>query len=116
MKTKQTIIKKGHVKYIFAVIILGLVFVVTQYIKNSFTTYNARAELLKEKWKTARNVRMLWKEAHTQCFDFNDQEYQELWNIEIGAEDLYLLYDRYGWCISWGDYKFEQKEYEREKM
>jgi len=107
-------------KYNLVIITLALILVASQYIKNHFALYDARAKLLRKKWKAARKARLLWKDEHTLCFNFGDPEYQKLWEIEIGAEDLYLLYSDsvlfHGISMSWQDYKFEQKESEREKM
>jgi hypothetical protein len=79
--------------------------------------YLAECNLDLEKWKTAREERKLWEDSHLSCFDFDDPDYQQLWNIEIGAEDLYLLQmSKTCYCanISWEDYKFEREKYQKE--
>lgn len=95
------------------VIILLLILLVSQVIKARMETLEARRKLLLVKWKAARNRRQLWKEEHLSYFDFNNPEYQTLWEQEIGSEDLYLLNICF-WCkgvsISWSDYCFERKE------
>ena len=70
--------------------------------------------LLREKWKIAREKRILWKEEHPWA-NFDDFEYQELWEIEIGAEVVYIFVTRcrkYG--ISWSDWSFARKKAQQE--
>jgi len=77
-----------------------------------------RQNFLMGRWKRARDERMRWKNDH-QWASFDDPEYQRLWEIEIGAEDLYLLsmmsWPRInGYDTSWHDYCYEQDQAEQE--
>jgi hypothetical protein len=78
---------------------------------------NDRVEqALFSKWCQARHDRECWKQNHLEFFNFDDPEYQKLWMIEIGAEDLFFLKLRKGlsWLkISWSGYNVEKNEYER---
>lgn len=92
-----------------------LVSLIARCIKARVDLYHARADLLRKKWNTARERRFLWKDEHMSCFNFDDPEYQRLWDIEIGAEDLYLLYISitcHSPGISWRDYTYEREESE----
>lgn len=85
------------------------------YFKARIARKNAEIKLLMEKWKLAREKRELWKEEHVWLFNFDDPEYQRLWEIEIGAEDLYLLsISGISSGISWSDWRFEQKQANQE--
>jgi hypothetical protein len=56
----------------------------------------------------------MWKEEHP-WLNFEHPEYQELWEIEIGAEDLYLLSIKGAKpSTSWSEYNLEQAEAEDE--
>jgi len=69
-----------------------------------------------EKWKTAREKRLLWKDSHPWFYDFDDPEYQRLWEIEIGAGDLYLLsIGGISPGISWSDWRFERRKAEQDR-
>ena len=86
-----------------------------KYIESRLALFHARTDLLREKWKTARVERLLWKDEH--WFNFDDPEYQRLWEIEIGAEDLYLIRINsvcHGTSVSWQDYT-QDYTYEREE-
>jgi uncharacterized small protein (DUF1192 family) len=68
-----------------------------------------------EKWKTAREERIAWQERY-QWLGFDHPEYQKLWEIEIGAEDLYLLsIGGISPGISWSDWRFERRKAERDR-
>jgi hypothetical protein len=95
---------------------------VQRYIKNRLAALDASIDLLRKKWKMAREERLLWRDEHLHLsyfnFDFNDPEYQRLWNIEIGAEDLYLQRISIacsGAMISWYDYTCEREESEHQE-
>ena len=92
---------------------LLLIPLVSEYFKSRLAVYDTMSKLLQEKWKTARETRLLWKNEHWLNFNFSDPEYQRLWEIEIGAEDIYLLHLNHvcsGASISWHDYKYESEE------
>ena len=98
----------------YVIVVLAVLFFVCWCVKERLATYEAESKLLQEKWKTAREFRLFWKDKHPFDFNFNDPEYQTLWEVEIGAEDLYLLHISnicHGACISWTDYKLEEKEF-----
>jgi hypothetical protein len=81
-------------------------------LKARLNLFNAEADLLRVKWQLARDRRKLWRDEHLSYFNHLDPEYVRLWEIEIGAEDLYLLHINRlinaGVAISWSDYKSEQ--------
>jgi hypothetical protein len=75
----------------------------------------AEIDLLREKWKTARERRRLYKEERP-WINFDDPEYQRLWEIEIGAEDFYILSIKcndYNINISWFHWRLEREEAEQ---
>ena len=91
---------------------------VWKYVRSRINLFHARADLLRLKWKTAREERLLWKDEHWLNFNFDDPEYQRLWEIEIGAEDLYLIWIDsvcHGASVSWHDYTHEREESEHQE-
>jgi len=103
-------------------IFLTLVLASRPYFKSRKALKESRQKLLLEKWKTAREQRILWQESY-RWLSFDHPEYQKLWEIEIGAEMLYLLHTELtvlgmnlfrGVSISWSDYCFERKKAEQE--
>ena len=96
-------------------IILTFLLVFTQVLKAWAKRKDAEIKLLLEKWETAREERIAWKERY-QWLGFDHPEYQKLWEIEIGAEDLYLLYIRgISLGISWSDWRFERRKAEQDR-
>ncbi len=96
------------------IILLALGFAVQIYVRAYLECKDSKRSLLIKRWKLAREERIEWRESYG-WMDFNHPEYQRLWEIEIGAEDLYLLYNKgisYG--ISWSDYCFEKRLAEQE--
>jgi hypothetical protein len=86
------------------------------YVREKCSTRESLTNLLIQKWKTAREKRLLWKEKHYDSFNFYDSDYQELWDLEIGAEDLYLLnLPSQGGNVSWSDYISERREFNEAK-
>lgn len=66
-------------------------------------------ELSKIQWRRARRERLSWK-ARNPYSSFYDPDYQELWELELGAEAEYWI-RRMGWCNSedvWTEYFQEQ--------
>ena len=73
-----------------------------------------KRNFLRGRWKKAKDNRLRWKNEHPWA-SFDDPEYQELWEIEIGAEDLYLLSIKIrGYHISWSDWCFARKKAQQE--
>ncbi|HEY4504067.1 MAG TPA: hypothetical protein VJJ28_03085 [Candidatus Paceibacterota bacterium] len=103
----------------FLISIIGLIL---HFWKLKIETRRYRLDLLFQKWRTHRERRLLWKESHSgffHNFDFNDPEYQELWNIEIGSQLVYIMaLDEYGMKVhsfsSWWIYVQERDENEAE--
>jgi|GEM_PF-1593325 hypothetical protein len=99
---------------LFLMIVLHL----WKYINDWLALFHARTDLLRKKWKTARKERLLWRDEHWLNFNFDDPEYQRLWEIEIGAEDLYLIRINsvcHGASVSWQDYTHEREESEHQE-
>ena len=75
-----------------------------------------RIDLL-EKWENARDDRITWCEDHGSQYNFDHPEYQELWDIEIGADALYIMSEIYLVNrpdeISWPEYQAEKLCFER---
>jgi hypothetical protein len=97
---------------LFLVIVLHL----WKYIESRIALFHARTDLLRQKWKTARKERLLWKDEH--WFNFDDPEYQRLWEIEIGAEEFYLIRINsvcHSASVSWQDYTHEREESEHQE-
>jgi hypothetical protein len=67
----------------------------------------------------ARQERQWWYKDHQMFFDFYHPEYQRLWEIEIGAEALYIIRAQ-GFIgrlathayISWSDYRIEKYSFD----
>ena len=109
----------GKMSYIWIIsLILLLAIPVLQVIKAKMKTFEAESDLLMEKWKLARDRRRGWKEDHRFSFNFNNSEYQTLWDLEIGSEYIYLLHlsdaGIKGDNISWADYCIEKRQAEEE--
>ncbi|MEN9524474.1 MAG: hypothetical protein RL536_543 [Candidatus Parcubacteria bacterium] len=65
----------------------------------------------------AREKRLLWRDSNLSCYDFDHPEYQELWEMEIGAEDIYLLsINGLVHGMSWADYCHERQEFENDNF
>ena len=90
--------------------------------KARLETRTAILDSLLHEWQSNREKRLLWKNNHSGRFDnfnFNDPEYQELWDREIGSQAVFLLaLERHkmrvpafsSWCI----YVQEKHEAEEE--
>lgn len=68
------------------------------------------------KWCNARHKRVRWKEDRAAFFDFDHPEYQRMWMVEIGAEDVWFmkLPENQSWLkISWRGYCEERARYEK---
>ncbi|MDR3558098.1 MAG: hypothetical protein P4L61_01055 [Candidatus Pacebacteria bacterium] len=90
-------------------ILLTFSLAISQWLKAYLERKDSERKLLMEKWKTVREQRISWQESHP-WLGFDNADYQELWEIEIGAEDLYLLcINGISPGISWSDYCFEKK-------
>lgn len=103
-------------------IILTFLLAFSQALKSWVKRKKAEIELFREKWKVAREERITWQERHW-WLGFDCPEYQRLWEIEIGAEILYLISMQVtilgvvltrGASISWSDWRFEQKQANQE--
>lgn len=81
------------------------------WIKEKLETRRACSNLLFERWRLARERRLLWKDQNYLNFYFEAPEYQQLFSAELAAEFLYLWY-RDVECgeISWPDYRRERCE------
>lgn len=104
-----------------AVCVFGLC--IRTYIREQVARNKSKRELLLEKWRSARQERQQWYEDHRLFFDFYHPEYQRLWEIEIGAEALYIFQEQ--GClgrltrhvhISWDDYKAEKHSFDAQKL
>ncbi len=99
-------------KFLIVLTSLLLIALGLQIVKRKVKTWEARLDFLSSRWQSARQRRLRYVEDHP-FFNFRDTEYQRLFEIEIGAEDLYLLHrSRFakGVNISWRDYCHEQRE------
>lgn len=83
---------------------------------------NSERELLLTRWKSAQQERRWWYQDHQTFFDFYHPEYQKLWEVEIGAEALYIFYEQRGLGrftkhvhTSWSDYKMEKDHFDSKK-
>lgn len=91
-----------------SIFILGLV-VFIEYIR----IFDKKREFFLFEWTKARDERYSWIKKHSYGYDFNDSEYQKLFEIEIGAEILYLIHTDFFvfpskfQAISWSDYVIE---------
>ncbi len=103
-----------------------IICVLALFIRNYIRVYSARKEstrqLLHSAWRLAREHRQQWYEDHRSFFDFYHDEYQRLWDIEIGAEVLYIFHEQ-GFLrrltrhvhISWDGYKAEKHSFDTQK-
>ncbi len=88
---------------------------ISEYIKSRNLLRESVRKSIFNKYHSARWQRMEWKKDHVDFFDFNHPDYQRLWEIEIGAEDLYLLHLNGIYSgASWSDYQFEKRKFEQE--
>jgi hypothetical protein len=88
-------------------LICGVLFL--SYLKARCERKEAETKLLMEKWKTAREKRKLWR-IRNPWSRVDHEDYEELWRIEIGAEDLYLLsINGQGHAMSYNDYNHERR-------
>ncbi|MDE2188349.1 MAG: hypothetical protein KGJ35_01315 [Patescibacteria group bacterium] len=98
----------------YVLILLSCTLIVSQAFKKRYTKWERRRQAFENSWKDARKKRIEWKEDHA-WLDFDHPEYQSLWESEIGAEDLYLMYiGRTSPSISWSDYCAERSEAEHD--
>lgn len=89
-------------------IFLTCVLAFQPYFKARKALKESKRKLLETKLKGARDRRTHWKRDHPWA-GINHPEYQKLWEIEIGAEDLYLLFTREDLPnMSWSEYNLEQ--------
>jgi len=96
------------------VIFLVLALASQPYFKSRAALKESQRQSLKVTWESARNKRKLWKEEYP-WLNFDHPDYQELWQIEIGAEDVYLLsINGAKPSTSWSEYNLEQAEAEDE--
>lgn len=104
--------EKYHSTLVTLLIAVPALLVLLKIKKGKNSLFHVHTNLLLEKWNTARERRLLWKDQHLWNFNFDDPEYQELWEIEIGAEECYLLGigNRFGDTrLSWQNY-IEERE------
>jgi hypothetical protein len=100
---------------IFTAFCTVLPLLVAGYLKKVCEKKEARSMMLEMRWRHARTIRENWKKKWKKdhpynTFDFNNTHYQWLYNIEISAEDLYLLsVDGRGCVISWNDWLYERE-------
>src|SRR5690348_15046289 len=76
-----------------------------------------RTEKLRANWERAMENRKIWKDCYPYAFDFSHYEYQRLWEIEIGAEYLYLMFgkcfeSRRSVLVSLREYRRQKKKWE----
>ena len=76
----------------------------------------SRLDALLKKVSEARYKRIRWKMCHPYLFDFYHYEYQQLWDIQIGAELVYIHNGGCTFFVSWADYCQEREEAERTKI
>jgi len=97
-------------------ILLSSMFVISQKLKSYERRVTSRRKELLFRWKAARSERTRWKDDRVCFFDFNHSEYQRLFEIEIGAEDVYLMYvGKHARGISIVDYHLEKRQSEQEE-
>lgn len=86
-------------------------------VKKRIRRHLRRIDTLIHCWRLARNERERWKEDHKAFFNFNHPEYQRLFEIEIGAEDIYLMFaGRHARGISMTDYLLEKRLFEQGEL
>ena len=107
----------GQLIFVKSIILLcALLPFIAMFVNCKMKTKMAKIKLLRTKWELAREGRLLWKEQHWSGFNFHDPEYQRLWEIEIGAEALYLMHGPTYWhAMSWDGYKAERQDFEHDK-
>jgi len=105
---------------IFGILMLVCIFLrcFTQWLAKREKRIESKRRSLVEQWQTARNTRIAWEETH--CYQnpwawFLDPEYQILWDIEIGVEELCVLYSK-DVRISLPDYEVKKKAAESDKI
>lgn len=102
-----------NIKFVAGLVVIVCLGFMVAVLRHQVKSGTHRTTLLRKRWIIARTQRQLWKKTHHFIFDFHHHEYQRLFQIEIGAEDLYLLSlsplvieDN----ISWTDYDREQEQ------
>ncbi|MDO8575250.1 MAG: hypothetical protein Q7R78_00920 [bacterium] len=82
---------------------------------------DANLKLLRWRWLVAKDQRLLWKADHLLFFDFNNDEYQILWDKEIGAMEAYTLFYQKHYLAdvsnsSWWDFIQERVQSEMDEF
>ena len=104
-------------KTIIVTLTLTTIFCFVQFWKKRERAHEDRRRVLLDRWCRARGDRRDWEDENRFRPNFDDPEYQSLWNIEIGAEDLYLMHIKGRFpAVSWSDYCRLRDSTERAEM
>lgn len=96
---------------VLLILMITLGYLAWSVMRDKYRTEEARQKLYLAKWAVAQEKRKLWEDQHYFDLDFKDSEYQRRWEVEIGAEYLYLMsINGFGRAISWDDYCLARKQ------
>jgi ABC-type multidrug transport system fused ATPase/permease subunit len=99
---------------VFVISTLFAIFVTIDRIIMRFANNFCGTQKLRDDWLENRAQRRLWR-IKNPFRDFHSQEYQELWEKEIGSEIIYLM--QLGYLEdgeSWREYKKEGSDHEED--
>lgn len=86
----------------------------SQYWKRRHARQKRMRELLVKKYSEARTRRTQYEEQH-EWFFFGYPEYEELWEAEIGAQDIYIIFGGINIPSSLIEYCARREKFENER-